>query len=201
MKISFNRIKNVIDKVSQATQIVDSLAGNGSTDKEENKKESNSIDNHSAPKDSTKTKKSNAVAKSDNKKNLDGVKRQLLTSTDVLSSIKELCTAAIEAVKYCEQQETERENIRSIRDQNIEIIRSQREIIMHYLDRSFDERKMLFDRHFTLVDRAINTGDNQLLAVELQQINELANSSPFKALTDMKQTQEILNRPGSIIDI
>ena len=201
MNISFDSIKVFLRKVKTIVQSFDSLADNNSINGDlESQLTSNFDSNIISNKSMAKSKQQKSANGSGDKK-INNVKRQLMTSADVLSCIKELCQSAIEAVQYCELQETEREQIRSIPDQNIEIIRSQRELIMHYLDRSFDERKMLFDRHFTIVDEAIKTGNNQLLAIELQQINELANSSPFKALSDMKSLQDTLSKPGSIIDI
>ena len=200
MNISFDSIKVFLRKVKTIVQSIDSLADNNSINGDLESPLTSNFDSNIVSKSMAKSEQQTSANGSGDKK-INNVKRQLMTSADVLSCIKELCQSAIEAVKYCELQETEREQIRSIRDQNIEIIRSQRELIMHYLDRSFDERKMLFDRHFTIVDEAIKTGNNQLLAIELQQINELANSSPFKALSDMKSLQDTLSKPGSIIDI
>lgn len=133
------------------------------------------------------------------KDNLSG--RSLGSPAEVLSTIKAFTEAATDAVKFCEVQETKREEIRANRDARIKQLEAQRDIIMNYLDHSFDERKYLFEKQFKIVDHALMTGNSEELALSLQNINDLAKSSPFKALADLGNVQESLNRPNSTFDI
>jgi len=128
------------------------------------------------------------------------VTKELYNPVDVLAAIKQLGEKAMEAVRFCEEQETKREEIRAQRDREIEIIRAQREMIMTYLDKTFDERRMIFNKQFEILDNAISKGDTELLATTLDSINQLATSSPFKSLLDLKAGSDAL-RPGSTIDI
>ena len=106
----------------------------------------------------------------------------------------------METVKFCEEQETKREEIRAQRDREIEIIRAQKEMIMTYLEKTFDERRMIFNKQFEILDNAVSKGDTELLATTLDSINQLATSSPFKSLLELKAGSDAL-RPGSTIDI
>lgn len=58
------------------------------------------------------------------------------------------------------------------------------------MEKTFDERRNNFDKLFSLVDQAIETGDNNLLSLSLQNINSLAASSPFKDISVMKDQLE-----------
>lgn len=127
--------------------------------------------------------------------------RSLSSPAEVLSTIKAFTEAATDAVKFCEVQETKREEIRANRDARIKQLEAQRDIIMNYLDRSFDERRYLFEKHFKIVDHALMTGNTEELTLSLQTINDLAKSSPFKALADLGNVQNTLNQPNSTFDI
>lgn len=71
-------------------------------------------------------------------------------------------------------------------------IDSIRMLLQDYLDKSFDERRMLFAKEFEIVDKCLATGDVQALAVSLNAITNLATSSPFKALADIKGVQKAI---------
>jgi len=147
------------------------------------------------------TGKSKEGAKKQSKtKQVTQVAKELYNPVDVLTAIKQLGEKAMEAVKFCEEQETKREEIRAQRDREIEIIRAQKEMIMTYLEKTFDERRMIFNKQFEILDNAVSKGDTELLATTLDSINQLATSSPFKSLLDLKAGSDAL-RPGSTIDI
>ncbi|NLZ57099.1 MAG: hypothetical protein GX898_02135 [Corynebacterium sp.] len=66
---------------------------------------------------------------------------------------------------------------------------------MDYLDRSFDERKENFQRLFTVVDDALEKDNIQQLAMGLDSILKLAETSPFKDLSSIEATTSALNDP------
>lgn len=117
---------------------------------------------------------------------------------EVMETIRALGEAASDAIKFCELQETKREGIRAQRDLMIERIDRTADLIKDYLDKTFDERRYQFDKYFTMIDRAIETGDQNLLALSLQNINQLSASSPFK---DLKTIGDAINNPNTEWDI
>ena len=127
--------------------------------------------------------------------------RSLKTPSEVASTLKAFSEAATDAVKFCEVQKTKRVEIRAERDVRIAQLRAQRDIVMDYLKRSFDERRYLFEQQFKVVDHALMTGNTEELALSLQSINDLAKSSPFKALADIGNVQRALTQEGSTFDI
>jgi hypothetical protein len=104
--------------------------------------------------------------------------------------IKEIFVVAGEVQKFREVQETKRADIEKNKQIAIEIISSQKQILMEYLEKTFDERKNNFEMMFKIIDHALKNNNIQQLAIALDNINKLATSSPFK---DLSSTQNIKN--------
>lgn len=111
---------------------------------------------------------------------------------EVIRALMTLQTVANDTIKYVEEQETKREEIKAKRDIAIEKIKIIREAINNYLDKTFDERKEIFSKQFECVDEALKSNNTELLAISLNSINSLATQSPFKALADLKSVQNQL---------
>ena len=99
------------------------------------KEKSNFLTNNSNNNSSNSIKKQDK--KNPKKDKTSQVIKKLSSPVEVLTAIKELALAANEAIKYCEEQETEREKIRARRDNDIEMIRAHRDAIMLYLEKTF----------------------------------------------------------------
>lgn len=124
-----------------------------------------------------------------------------MSPEQVQIAIKTLQNVAEETVRYCEEQETQREEIRARRDMAIARIQAMRSCVQEYLDKTFDERSAIFAKQFDCVDKAIESGDHEMLATCLNNINSLAASSPFKNLADLKQVHDALNSSDTEWDI
>ncbi|MBR6283012.1 MAG: hypothetical protein IKR25_01790 [Muribaculaceae bacterium] len=188
-------IKKITDLLSLADKAKDLLSGDEISENNNNKEKS------------TKKGKGKAVRLNEDMTSeeedqyISQTAKKLMNPSDVLGAIKAIANAARDAQKFSEIQETKREKIRAQRDADIAMIRAQRDAIVLYLERTFDERRAIFQKQFDIVDKAIERGDNQMLSLALQQINDLAASSPFKALTDSASLQRQLLTPGTEIDI
>ncbi len=112
-----------------------------------------------------------------------------------------LKNVAEETVKYSIEQETRREEIRAMRDVAIARIQAIQQCIQSYMERTFDERSAVFAKQFECVDAALKSGDNDMLALSLNSINNLATSSPFKNLANINQIQESLSSSDTEWDI
>lgn len=115
--------------------------------------------------------------------------------------LKELITMAGEVSKFTEVQKTKRKEIESDRDKYVSKINAQKEVMLAYLDKTFDERKDNFEKLFRVVDHALANNNTQELALSLNGINQLAASSPFKDLASIESTQQALNDKDHIWDI
>ncbi|MEH1776227.1 MAG: hypothetical protein V7K64_18530 [Nostoc sp.] len=94
-----------------------------------------------------------------------------------------------------EQEQTKRREIEAWENETITKINAQRELLMAYLDRSFDERAENFRALFAVVDNAIASGNNDQLALTLNSITEIAKSSPFKDLANLASVRAALDDP------
>ena len=115
--------------------------------------------------------------------------------------LKELVNMAGEVSKFTEVQKTKRKEIEAERDKYISKINTQKEVMILYLEKTFDERKDNFNKLFQVVDHALATNNTQALTKGLDSINQLASSSPFKDLSNIESTQKALEDKGHIWDI
>lgn len=111
---------------------------------------------------------------------------------EVLNAFCKLQSVANETIKYAEEQETKRAEINARKDVAIEKIKVIETCIKDYLEKTFDERRSIFEKQFECVDAALKTGNLELLAASLNSINSLAAQSPFKALADVAAVQKKL---------
>ena len=114
--------------------------------------------------------------------------------------LKRFIEVAGDVAKFTEQQKTVRKDIEAKRDSDIARIQAQKEIIMIYLEKSSDERKENFAKLFQVIDHAIANNNMQQVAMGLDSINQLAASSPFKALATLESTKEAINDKNHIWD-
>ena len=115
---------------------------------------------------------------------------------DVTAMIGEMARQANETMRFCEEQKTIRTEIRANAAVEITKINAMADMVRDYLKRSFDERAGLFDNYFLVLDKALENGDNTLVAQTLQSINSLAASSPFKDLADINKVSTMLAEGG-----
>lgn len=119
----------------------------------------------------------------------------------VARALGALVEVAADTIKYVENQKTKQEEIRAQRDVAIAQINATSDLIKAYLDKTFDERKEIFNKQFEVVDEALRTGNNQMLAISLQSINSLAAQSPFKNLSDINEVKAALSNEDTVWDI
>jgi hypothetical protein len=91
-----------------------------------------------------------------------------------------------------EQEKTKRRDIEAWEKVTLAKIKAQRNFLIKYLEQSFDERSENFKRLFNLVDRSLSSGDNQKLALILEEITTLAQSSPFKTFSNLSTVKAAL---------
>lgn len=108
----------------------------------------------------------------------------------------QLVDAYTEYQRVVQEEHTKRREIAAWEKAAVAAIEQRRDVMMQFLDRSFDERAENFREFFTLADQAIATGDNDQLAAVLTSIVELAKTSPFKDLADLAKVESALDDPG-----
>lgn len=111
-------------------------------------------------------------------------------------SLQQIVLAYTDYLKIAEQERTKRREIEAWEKETIAKIDATRDLLMKYLDRSFDERADNFRDLFNVVDRAIAAGNNEQLALALHSITEIAKSSPFKELANLASVRKALDDPN-----
>ncbi|RKG59948.1 hypothetical protein D7X30_13080 [Corallococcus sp. AB011P] len=111
---------------------------------------------------------------------------------DVLQGIRTIA----ECVRDIAKERTEQTRLRESARMEVEQIHAMRDVLLHHLDRSFDERKENFRQLFERLDGAIQGNNVQLASAVLESVVKLADSSPFKALQDVAATRAALGQKG-----
>jgi len=110
--------------------------------------------------------------------------------------LQQIVLAYTEYKKIAEQEQTKRREIDAWEQTTIAKINAQRDLLMAYFNRSFDERSENFRSLFSVVDQAIATGNSDQLALALHSITEIAKSSPFKDLVNLASVRAALDDPN-----
>ncbi|OYD98041.1 hypothetical protein CDG76_04290 [Nostoc sp. 'Peltigera membranacea cyanobiont' 210A] len=118
-----------------------------------------------------------------------------LANLNPAECLQQMVSACTDYLKVAEQEKTKRREIDAWEKETITKINAQRELLMAYLDRSFDERAENFRALFAVVDNAIASGNNEQLALTLNSITEIAKSSPFKDLANLASVRAALDDP------
>ncbi len=120
----------------------------------------------------------------------------LLTGAEAVGVIKEIVGAVGEWVRTVEQGRAKRADIAAKEAATLAAIAADRDVLLTYLDRSFDERKDNFKQLFTALDDAIRNNPAAVADV-LGAITTLAVRSPFTDLADAPSVLARLNDKGS----
>jgi hypothetical protein len=131
-----------------------------------------------------------------NKVSVEAFFKKASTFTALTECLNEIISAYVEYQKVTQEERTKRRDIEGWEKATIARIQAQRDLLLMYLDRSFDERANNFSALFRVVDQAIDIGDNELLTVTLNTITEIAKSSPLQELTNLASVKAALNEPS-----
>ena len=126
------------------------------------------------------------------------IKNFVLPNLNPAESLQQMVSAYTEYLTIAEQEKTKRRDIEAWEKEAIARINAQRDLVITYLDRSFDERAENFRSLFGVVDNALCEGDNEQLAIALNSITEIAKSSPFKDLANLTSFRAALNDPNHV---
>ena len=115
-----------------------------------------------------------------------------LSSAQAVGSVVDGLRVVADAVREIAVQRTAQETIRREAEVQIARVHASRDLLLDYLDRSFDERRSNFDALFSRFDAAASSNNVEGVARTLDAIVELAKSSPFKDLADLARAKEVL---------
>lgn len=114
---------------------------------------------------------------------------------DAAQCLRAVVEAYTEYKIVAEEEQTKRRAIEAWEKTKITQIKAQRDILINYLERSFDERTENFRILFRIVDQAMADGNNEQLGAALDSITKIAQSSPFKDLAYLASVRAALDDP------
>ena len=115
-----------------------------------------------------------------------------ITSDNIGGFLLNLITQMGRVQQFCAVQQLKRNRINAQCKTCIKRIDAAKEIVLLYLNQTFDERRENFEQLFSLADKALlHTNPEQLILI-LEKIKQLADSSPFKDLQSVLNTQQAL---------
>jgi ribonucleotide reductase alpha subunit len=127
------------------------------------------------------------------KKFAEAVLPEIVNPTECLQQI---VSAYTEYKVIAQQERTKRREIEAWEKATVAQINAQRDLLMAYLDRSFDERAENFRSLFCVVEQAMASGNNEQLASALHCITEIASSCPFKEFASLASVRAALEDPN-----
>ena len=115
-----------------------------------------------------------------------------LKNADALGKLVDGVREIADAVRVVAVQTTERNRIEAAARVDIARVQAVRDVLLTYLDRSFDERRTNFAALFERLDAAMAQGNVQVASATLDAVVKLAGSSPFKDLADVASARTAL---------
>lgn len=130
-----------------------------------------------------------------------GIVGQVLTAVNPLDVIRDITAAVTDYKTVKLQEETKRKQISAWESATLENIRAKRDILIIFLERSFDERRDNFGRLFDALDVAMASSDPASVNSVLQGIVLLAQESPFKQLASLDGVRAFLDDPDASVEL
>lgn len=111
---------------------------------------------------------------------------QFMPSAEVLSFFNKLLEA------HQEYQRTDREvaRISAVKEVILTDIARRCEMYHVIFDKIFDERKVVIDKHFDLIDRGVASDDKQLVLAGIEGLSRIVASSPFANIHELSKLLE-----------
>lgn len=126
-------------------------------------------------------------------------KRQETVPAESIEMLKTIIEGAKEYLTIKESEKTKRCELEASMRVNLERIRSQRQCLESYLEKSFGERRKTLDSLFERLDIALSSNDKNDVAIQaLSSIEGIVKSSP---LEDLLATRRELESQDGILEI
>jgi hypothetical protein len=119
-----------------------------------------------------------------------------VTAINPVQCVKEISNAYAKYRQIQAEETTKRRQIEAWEKVSLKKIKTQRDLLMEYLDRTFDERKENFSNLFNILDKAVENGNAQSITMALKSIVDLATNGPFKDIASVDAVRGVLSDPN-----
>lgn len=126
---------------------------------------------------------------------------QLSKGADALQLVNMIINEVGDWVRVIQQEQTKQALIQAEAEVRIAAIRHDSELLIDYLDKSFDERRQLFKGHFKALGVALQSGATDQVAAILGAITTLAVKSPFEDLKDIESVRATWADANAVIEV
>lgn len=126
---------------------------------------------------------------------------QLVRGADALNLVNAIISEVGDWVRVVQEEQTKQAVIQAETEVRIAAIQHDGELLLGYLDRSFDERQELFKGHFEALRLALQSGSTDQVAAILGAITTLAVKSPFEDLKDIQSIRATWADSNAVIEI
>ncbi len=118
-----------------------------------------------------------------------------------LQALTELVGAAHDCVVTMAQEKTKQTRLTAYRDTEVAKIKTAESILKKYFDNVFAERRANIDGLFNKLDRALDSGDPQVVNQMVNAIVDIAKSSPLADLGDLTRIRAALDDPDQVWEL
>jgi len=117
----------------------------------------------------------------------------ILPRADIFSFFNQLT----EAYNQSQATKVEIARLEAMKEAVLLEIQNKYDLYHKVFDQIFDERRTAINKSFDIIDKGLNTGDKELIAIGMQGLSKIVSSSPF---ANMEQLSNMLNG-NKIIEI
>jgi hypothetical protein len=101
--------------------------------------------------------------------------------------------ALTEYARTFEHEKSNRADIERKRIAALSLIRSQRQMMIEYLNHRFGERRTLYERYFRLIDTALELQNEEITRLALENILNIYHDNPGGGLEEFRQQFESIS--------
>ena len=119
---------------------------------------------------------------------------KIVSTVNVLAVV----TEAVEYLKTRQEEQTKREYIWAKRDAIVTELNNEKEVVLSYFEHRFAERKGALEQFYSLLHRAVDTGNDQQLQTALNGILGIIQENPLK---DFAEFRKNMSDPDFVLEV
>ena len=108
---------------------------------------------------------------------------KVVSAVNVLAVV----TEAVEYLNTRQEEQTKREYIWAKRDAIVTELNNEKEVVLSYFEHRFAERKGALEQFYSLLHRAVDTGNDQQLQTALNGILGIIQENPLKDFAEFRK--------------
>ena len=104
------------------------------------------------------------------------------STVDYSSMVLPVISSITSYLECREKSITERAAIESKTEATLSLLRNRRKVMVSYMNNKFGERERLYERYFSLVDKAVSSGNETLVQTALAGLITIYSTNPAEGL-------------------